>query len=298
MTMFPNNQRFSEFPKSAELENFPYLISVAVVQSHYPAHRHDYLEMSLVIDGEGYQLINGEKCPMIPGTCSFLLPWQVHEIFVTRSPLRLYNCMFGSELLFVSLDGRPGLQKLLDQHDELPAYVQLSDNDWEKMTRIAQSMLDEYEHQALWREDLIRHKLSEYLVLFDRFRRNSENEGRLPKAAHKQSIWPVIRYVHSNYREPLYLHELAQHFGMNRSRLSSDFKKNLGVGFVEFLHEVRIRHACSLLTSTDMSISEVALEVGFNSFKTFSRVFHDLKKMTPREYRNRDQGLTARKYQE
>ncbi|MDF2723117.1 MAG: AraC family transcriptional regulator [Paenibacillus sp.] len=90
MTMFPVNQRLSESPFHIS-DMFPFHINTPSIRSRYPAHRHDYLELSFVIEGYGYQLINGKKCPMMPGTCSFLLPFQVHELFAV-SPVCTTAC--------------------------------------------------------------------------------------------------------------------------------------------------------------------------------------------------------------
>jgi AraC-like DNA-binding protein len=51
------------------------------------------------------------------------------------------------------------------------------------------------------------------------------------------------------------------------------------------LHDVRIRHACVLLHSTEMSIAEVAFEAGYGSYSTFIRVFQEQKGMSPTAYR-------------
>jgi AraC-like DNA-binding protein len=63
------------------------------------------------------------------------------------------------------------------------------------------------------------------------------------------------------------------------------FKKRIGQNFVDYLHHVRIRHACVLLKSTKMTVSEIAIEVGYGSFSTFSRVFREMKKVTPTDFR-------------
>ncbi|MNI52474.1 Arabinose operon regulatory protein [compost metagenome] len=79
--------------------------------------------------------------------------------------------------------------------------------------------------------------------------------------------------------------DLAVHFHFSMSHLSELFKKYVGQNFVFFLHELRIRHALGLLKSTQMSVSEIAYDVGFGSYKTFSRVFRQMKQMTPMEFR-------------
>ncbi|MNY78797.1 TCP pilus virulence regulatory protein [compost metagenome] len=59
----------------------------------------------------------------------------------------------------------------------------------------------------------------------------------------------------------------------------------MGIHFVDFLHELRIRHACSLLLSSELPIAQVGYESGFSSYPTFARTFQRIKGMTPRQYR-------------
>lgn len=286
MTMFPVNQRLSESPFHIS-DTFPFHINTPAIRSRYPAHRHDYLELSFVIEGSGYQLINGKKCPMMPGTCSFLLPFQVHELFADSPPLRLYNCMFAPEFLFPSWGTSGGLRDLLFTDEELPPYVQVEGDERERFGTLAQTMLTEFRSDSLWRNELIRNKLSEFLIHFDRLRRQTTAEWKSASESRSKSIWPIVHYVHTHYDDAITLNGLAEMFGINRSHLSAEFKRQLGLNFVRFLHEIRIRHACSLLACTDMSIFDIAVEVGFGSFKSFSRIFSELKRMTPGEYRKR-----------
>ncbi|PYI55639.1 helix-turn-helix transcriptional regulator [Paenibacillus flagellatus] len=66
---------------------------------------------------------------------------------------------------------------------------------------------------------------------------------------------------------------------------TSKFKRHTSLIFVQFLHEVRIRHACSLLVCTDMSVFDIAIEVGFGSYPSFLRIFLELNGVAPGEYR-------------
>ncbi|MDF2723901.1 MAG: AraC family transcriptional regulator [Paenibacillus sp.] len=141
-------------------------------------------------------------------------------------------------------------------------------------------------HEEEWRVQRLQTKMWDLIILFDRFRRkgNAYNEKKDDSAVFP--IGSIIRYVHLHYREPLLLSDLAKQFSISPSYLSEQFKRYLGLNFVPFLHEVRIRHACSLIVSTDMTMLDIALEVGYGSFRTFLRIFRELKKMTPTEYRN------------
>jgi AraC-like DNA-binding protein len=92
-----------------------------------------------------------------------------------------------------------------------------------------------------------------------------------------------------HYQEELTLSSLCSQFHLSVSHLSDLLKRQSGQTFLQILHEVRIRHACGLLSSTQMSMEHIAMEVGYGSYKTFSRIFKQHKKATPSDYRKSHQ---------
>jgi AraC-like DNA-binding protein len=289
LTVFPSNKQLTDYVYiSPEL---PLHISLNEIQRHFPAHRHDFLEFSLVIDGEGWEVVNGTRHPLQRGTFSFLLPYQVHELHAKPdAPLKLYNCMFDMSLLFSVLPSEQEWKRLLYTESSSLPYVQLSYEVAEEWLSLIRSIVAELASGDAWRLPMIKLRLAELLIRFARARDKREhpsaagNERQL-NAEPDTSIWYIIHYIHQHYREELTLSGLAQRFDRSEPQLSKEIKRHVGQTFVRFLHEVRIRHACSLLLSTDMKSIDIAVEVGFGSFQTFSRIFRELKKMTPGEYR-------------
>jgi len=99
--------------------------------------------------------------------------------------------------------------------------------------------------------------------------------------------WQLVYYVHKNYNQNIDLKVLSKEFHLSPSYISQLFKKLVGSNFHNFLNEVRLQHACSLLLSTDKPVTDIALEVGFDSYSTFARVFHKHKGMSAQEFRKR-----------
>ncbi|MFD0693188.1 helix-turn-helix domain-containing protein [Paenibacillus sp. GCM10027628] len=253
----------------------------------FRAHRHDFLEFSYVVDGSGYETINDVRHPMTPGTFTFVLPYQVHELFTDPgSTLILYNCMFSMDLL-MEPGSSDGLSGLINDTSPLPAYVHLAGQEMERMSLLIEDMFREYTGDERHRRTILQIRLKEILVLFDRYRRmdtaSLKDVSQMSKAS--PSVWPIIHYIHRNYQEELTLTDLANLFTMSISRISEVIKQTTGQTFVHFLHDLRLRHACSLLVSTDMSVMEIAHEVGYGSYKTFARIFRESKGIAPKDYR-------------
>ncbi|WP_170936569.1 AraC family transcriptional regulator [Paenibacillus aquistagni] len=263
-------------------------ISLNHIPNGFRAHRHDFLEFSFVISGQGRERINDTMHAMVPGTFTFVLPYQVHEIFTDPGEtLVLYNCMFSMDLL-MEKNQDEGFVAWMDQHDTQPSIL-LEGAEQTQMTRLIEDLANEYEHDEAWKHSLIQIKLKEILIRFDRIRRRVEGISPQVRASTtKQAVvWPMIQYIHHHYQEELSLSGLAQCFNMSTSRISELVKETTGQTFVHFLHDLRIRHATSLLATTDMSVAEIALEVGYGSYNTFSRVFRSMKGVVPKDFRKR-----------
>jgi len=90
--------------------------------------------------------------------------------------------------------------------------------------------------------------------------------------------------IEKQYASDLTLGGMARHFGITPEYLSSIFRKSIGRNFVEYLTDVRIEHACRLLTFSGAKINEVAHMVGFANPDYFGKVFKQKMHMTPRQY--------------
>lgn len=95
----------------------------------------------------------------------------------------------------------------------------------------------------------------------------------------------ALDYIQQHYRCPLHADEIAIQVGLSRSQLYRLFVENLGMSVNRYLTQYRISEACKLLRQSAASVNEIAVSVGFNDPLYFSRVFHDLKHLSPSAYR-------------
>ncbi|GGG85486.1 AraC family transcriptional regulator [Paenibacillus radicis (ex Gao et al. 2016)] len=262
----------------------PLHISLNRLDNGFRPHKHDFLEFSYVISGSGAERVNGDQHVMKPGTFTFVLPYQVHQLFTDPGEsLMLYNCMFSMDLLMESAK-EDGLLGLIDAF-ELPSFLQLSGEQNARMLGLIEELFREYSGNEPWRKTMLQVKLKEILIAFDRLRLEAAQATIPIKPTQRKNVWPIISYIHANYQDDLTLSDLSAAFAMSVSRISEVIKETTGQNFVHLLHDLRLRHACGLLVSTDMSVAEIALEVGYGSYKTFSRIFHEKKGVVPKDYR-------------
>lgn len=95
-----------------------------------------------------------------------------------------------------------------------------------------------------------------------------------------------MAYMHEHFREPISRADIANHLSVNEQYLSRCFNKEIGIGPMAYLSRYRIQQAKRLLEIGTMSITQVALEVGFSSQSYFSRIFQQEAGITPTDYQN------------
>ncbi len=105
------------------------------------------------------------------------------------------------------------------------------------------------------------------------------------RAADARRIDRVCRHVMQHLARPLRLGDVAAIAGLSPEGFSRFFRRMTGRTFVAWVHEVRIGHACRLLTTTERPVLDVALASGFENLSNFNRVFRRLRGCTPRDFR-------------
>ena len=113
-----------------------------------------------------------------------------------------------------------------------------------------------------------------------------ENKQESMRSSHRISrVKTVLEYIEKHYQSPITLAELAEVAGMNPQYFCRAFKEVTMQSPMDYVIYYRLEHAARLLSATDMSVMDVALECGFNDCSYFIRVFKKQKNVTPNQYR-------------
>lgn len=102
-----------------------------------------------------------------------------------------------------------------------------------------------------------------------------------------QPVKIAVDYAMRHYKEAAGLSDAAEAAGVNSTYLSYLFSQEMGVGFANYLLNLRIEHAKKLLRETSLKMWQVAEESGFNDYHYFSKVFKKAEGMSPAQYRKR-----------
>lgn len=95
----------------------------------------------------------------------------------------------------------------------------------------------------------------------------------------------VFRYVETHHTREIPLEEIARAANFSIYHFTRFFKEATGMTFVQYLNNYRITKAAKLLANTSDPVTEIAFKVGFESIKTFNRVFKQIKGCNPTTYK-------------
>ncbi|MBW7453065.1 response regulator [Paenibacillus sepulcri] len=105
------------------------------------------------------------------------------------------------------------------------------------------------------------------------------------KGYHEKKIAAIEQYVADHYADAS-LESMSEAFHMNKHYLSKYFKKWTSVNFSDYVLSIKMRKAAELLRDYNNRSYEVALIVGYDNAKNFSRAFKQYYGKSPREYRD------------
>jgi signal transduction histidine kinase/DNA-binding LacI/PurR family transcriptional regulator/CheY-like chemotaxis protein len=105
--------------------------------------------------------------------------------------------------------------------------------------------------------------------------------------ATRQLVRQAMVFIHEHFAEAISREAIANHIGISADYLTDCFRQELSITPVTYIRRYRIRQACELLRSTDQSITQIALSVGFSDSAHFTRTFMREVGLTPKAYRRK-----------
>ena len=95
----------------------------------------------------------------------------------------------------------------------------------------------------------------------------------------------IMNYVQANYID-ITLDDLAENFFLSKPYLSKYIKEKSGMTFGDLVKKIRMKKAKALLKSSNMTVENIAMSVGYQNVEHFNRLFKKAYDMTPMQFRN------------
>jgi AraC-like DNA-binding protein len=213
-------------------------------------------------------LINPQCAVRIAGKESELLLVRLKPEFLIETAARLRVSRIGTQLLF-----RHPLKPLM-RDDRLRSTLESISGELKK-------------NDAGWRE-IIRSQINQLAVYLLRSHLNFQksDEVELSRAGIvDRRLRRAIEFMHDNCGRELKLSEIAGAAYLSEFHFARLFKKITGMTPHGYLASLRIERARRMLAETDLSITEIAAQIGYASQSHFSKVFREATGMTPRAFR-------------
>ena len=145
-------------------------------------------------------------------------------------------------------------------------------------------------------------RLTLFLELLDTLRRRPQDRRQLSHCAPALGVHTpvskrldaVMDHLYRNFRSEIRLAEVAELCNLEVSTFSRFFKKQTGHTFARFVNQLRVHHACALLSDTELPVTLICFDSGFNNTANFNRQFVAFCRQTPSRYRQRAREIARR----
>lgn len=279
----------TEQPSSTHVSCFCYESNS---NGYYPLHCHSYYEITYIIKGERYVILDGIRYSVRENSMLFVPPLIVHgnenitdveDIVIQFSPDFLTNNS-SSMMPGMVLESNGGRTPYIVIDAGNSAYSALNKlNGFCKKYNAPQSVDSNCNSQIaleLSRNSLILELLSSLIQT----NRLTEKKG-YGNTSKINLLDNVINHILNNPEEKLDMETAARLAGMSYYSFSRFFKKVIGINYSNYCNLLRIRYAEDLLIKTEMSISEVAMSIGIEVPSYFTKLFKQINGLSPTEYR-------------
>lgn len=254
-------------------------------------YSHRYIEISMVVDGNGIHRVLGQVIPCSVGDIYIINSNVPHRYFASEegAPLTVRRLLFDPKDWLdddLSDATSPNFCYGLFSENPITVYAMLTNQVMNKIVSLCDSLtIEMLEKKSEWRDSL-RSYLSLIMIALKRYVNTS-----LKNIPHTDpSVWnPVsaaIALVNENYGDPsMTLESIADSFYISKSHLSRLFRQLTGVSFSSYLRKVRLAKACSLLVDTDITVESIMKTCGMRDATSFYKVFGEYTGLTPNQYR-------------
>ncbi|WP_230397927.1 AraC family transcriptional regulator [Novisyntrophococcus fermenticellae] len=257
----------------------------------YPEHWHTGVEIIMPLSSEYWVLVGENSCHLETGDIALINSGILHALKAPPTGERII-LQFDAALLYTLKEMETLLSLLpplllLRKTDKTELYEFVHD----RMNRI----IHEYDERKTFREASIYAMMIEIFVKLGREATAQEmikgDEGVKGQVVKQKEYLEVImnacNYINRHYQENLTLEETANISGFSKFHFTRIFKQFMNMTFYEYLNSKRVKRAEELLYSTELSITDVAMNSGFSSLSAFNRTFKSVNGCSPSGFRNK-----------
>lgn len=256
----------------------PYIM----INSHY--HEDDY-EVFYLLDGERFYFLKDRTYHIKKGDIVLIPRNVIHKSSLVKSHKhKRILVQFKSGYL-------PEIAQSNKQIDLLSCFTcekkvfRLDFREQEFVEGLYFKMLNEQNGKQIGWELYNKLALCELLLYLNRIAiKHTTPEFEHPNSLHEK-VSEIVKYLNDNFVEAITLQKVSEHFYISPNYLCKIFKEVTGFTLIEYLNQIRIKHAQYLLRNERMNVSQVFEACGFGTMTHFERIFKRIAGYSPLKYR-------------
>ncbi len=249
------------------------------------AHWQNEIELLFVRKGRQVIGINHQTFVLEAGQAAFIAPSDIHYYHCSGASLSEQNAVQATQNECYMLFFPPDLVSPLSAKRSLVWQAASEASCHERY-----ALIKKLEHVTRTQEPYFALLGRGYLqiLLAGLFQQESafvQDNAYISLSGSENQMPQVLTYLNTQFSRSLSRDQIAEQFGISPAHFSRVFKSTTGLPFSVYLRQLRIQKAFEMLQHSKLSVTEIALGCGFESVRTFNRVFHQFAGCRPTSLR-------------
>lgn len=271
---------------SFELPVETYMANCEIFHALYD-HWHSEMEIMYIEKGSGFARLNRESIRLKKGDILIVNCGVLHSMRTDlKKPLYYKSVVFSLGFLA----GQPGdicqecvVSPLIENKAEFCHHIEEGDSGYEKLREIFLEIHDCHTEKKPYFYVKLK------MLFFDFFYEMLTKHYIIPVSTEQNkslaAVKEVLDHISLHYQENLTVSELSGLSNYSEYYFMKLFRQYTGKTLVEYINDFRMEKAKYLLTHSDAPVTEIAMQVGFNSTSYFIKKFQQSNKISPHKYR-------------
>ena len=273
--------RDAEFPVQLQFDTWhipePWALPNGGIAIHtgFPRHWHEHIEIHYILEGEAELQLNQARYHLKPGNAVVISPNCVHSSVCTAEPYRARVLIFDIADLSAELAGEHYLFQELIEAEPFVADM-------------TERIFQEYNGKKRGYKACCRALTTELLVYLCRHyvQQSLSEKDSLRQKKDMDRLQIVLSHIEAHYAETISNAQLAEMVCLSESRFGHLFREKVGKAPRQYINDIRLKNAMSLLLKNESTVTEVAQAVGFRDYNHFGRLFRRRYGCTPHEVKS------------
>lgn len=255
-----------------------------------PHHWHNEFEFIYMSKGQAVFTVDDDAFPVKAGECVFVNSGQIHSGISQTKDSAYFSVVFSKELLTNSFDA---CQKYFDgiimNNYKIPVHFKPEIPAHGEVVTGLKAVIKELADKNFAYELTVKSRLfSIFSALFrnDLYTQAAGIQKKSFRSKRYDAMKKILGYIYQNYNKKIRLEDVSESVNLTPQYLCKFFKKITGTNIVDYINHYRIETAITLLKVSNLRITDIALECGFDNINYFNRVFKKQTGCTPTEFRS------------